>query len=425
MTFIDDLGHRLKQTIFGLKDDQGNVINPATSDRQPLSAFGESLTAQLSPVFQGSFEYTVDNTELTQNTVANGGTVTQAEAMAVCTTSTTTASTALLKTKQHARYRAGMGGLGRFTALFTTGVAGTEQYIGLFDETGSGAAFKNGYGIGMNGTDFGILRFSNDSISFVSQSSFSEDVLDGTGKSGMTLDVTKLNVFEIRFQYLGAGEIQFCIEDPNTGKFFVFHKISYANQNNKPSCRNPNFHFIMFVNNKATTSNMVLKCASYGYFIEGKNELLEIHQPEFSSDIVQKTGVTTETALFTIQNKSNYSSLVNYIDILPLHFSLAVEASSANNIANMRLIKDASLGGSPSYSDINTSDSVVEIDTAGTTVTGGKTLFSVQLANKNDRVFQSIGDLKIIIGPGETVTMSVTSANSATFDGEILWRELF
>ena len=129
----------------------------------PLTAFGDLRTAGLHPQFQGSFEYTVDNTELTTNAVVAGGTVTQASGMAVVGTSTTTASSALLQSKIAARYRAGLGGLVRFTTLFTTAVAATEQYIGIVDETGSSAAFKNGYMVGYDGETFGFHRFQNDS----------------------------------------------------------------------------------------------------------------------------------------------------------------------------------------------------------------------------------------------------------------------
>ena len=45
----------------------------------PLSAFGDLRTAELSPQFQGSFEYTVDNTDLFEQTISNGGTITQAD----------------------------------------------------------------------------------------------------------------------------------------------------------------------------------------------------------------------------------------------------------------------------------------------------------------------------------------------------------
>ena len=95
-------------------------------EENPKTAFGEVLVGQLSPQYQGSFEYTVGNTDLNINTVVAGGTVTQASGTAVVGSSTTTASTALFQSKQHAKYRAGLGGVARFTALFTTPVAVTE-----------------------------------------------------------------------------------------------------------------------------------------------------------------------------------------------------------------------------------------------------------------------------------------------------------
>lgn len=390
----------------------------------PLTAFGELLTGQLHPIFQGSFEYTVDNTDLNTNTVVNGGTTTQANAMAVMTTSTTTASSALFQSKQHAKYRAGLGGLSRFTALFTSPIAGTEQFIGIMDESGSSATFKNGYGIGYNGTTFGFHRFSNDTLITVIQTNW-DDPLDGTGSSGMTLDQTKVNVYEIRFQYLGVGAIQLLIEDDSTGQFVVVHTILYANNNTEPSVHNPNFFHTMWVSNKATTSNIILKSASYAFFIEGKTSLIELHQPQNSSDIIEKTGVTTETAIFTIRNRATYASKTNFIDVLLLSGAGSIEASSPNNLGNIRIVKNATLGGAPSYNNIGTDTSVIEIDILGTTVTGGIVLAAGLLAGKNDELRVTLTNSKLILNPGETLTVAGTSANSATINAILVWRELF
>lgn len=390
----------------------------------PKTAFGELLVGQLYPQFQGSFEYTVSNTDLNTNTVVNGGTVIQASGMAVVGSSTTTASTALFQSKQHAKYRPGLGGSNRFTALFTSPVAATEQYIGVADEIGSSAAFKNGYMVGYDGATFGFHRFQNDSKITVAQADW-DDPLDGTGHSGMTFDQTKINVFEIRYQYLGAGKIDLCIEDDSTGLFIIVHTILYANNNTEPSTHNPNFHHTMWVNNKATVDNLILKSASYAYFVEGKTSFIELHQPENASGVREKTSVTTEVAIFTIRNKATYASKTNFIDIILHNFFASIEASSANNLGQIRLVKNATLGGAPSYSDINTSDSVVEIDVAGTTVTGGKEVIAAPLAGKNDKVVEDISQYKIILNPGETLTLAGKSANSATIDGGCLWRELF
>lgn len=221
---------------------------------QQKTAFGETQVATLSPIFQNTFEYTVSNTELLTNTVVNGGTVTQASGMGVVGSSTTTASTARMQSAQHARYHAGTGGLSRFTALWSTPVADTEMYIGLADETGSSAAFMNGYMVGYDGTTFGFHRFQNDTKITVALSAW-DDPLDGTGPSGITLDTTKINVFQIQFQYLGAGAIKIYVEDSVSGDFVLSHTIQYANTQTEPSVHNPNFFHTMWVNNAGTTSS--------------------------------------------------------------------------------------------------------------------------------------------------------------------------
>ncbi len=394
-----------------------------TKNINPLTAFGDLRTAELSPQFQGSFEYTVDNTDLVEKTLTNGGTATQASGMGVVTTTTTTASMAMISSKQHAKYRAGLGGVLRFTALFTPGVADTEQYIGLIDEHGSSAAFKNGFSIGYDGVTFGYHRFQNDTKITTAIASW-DDPLDGSGESGETIDQTKLNVFFIQYQYLGAGAIKIYFEKQN-GDVVLVHTEKYAGLYVEPSVHNPNFHFHMHVDNKSTEENIIMKSSSHAYFIEGKTSFIELHQPENSSSVREKITVETEVAIFTIRNKASYASKVNFIDILLLNVSAAIEANSANNIGNIKITKNTTLGGTPAYSDINTSDSVIEIDTAGTTLTGGKVLFADLLAGKNDKLSKKLSDLKIILSPGESITISGTSANSATMDAIITWRELF
>lgn len=390
----------------------------------PLTAFGDLRVAELSPQFQGSFEYTVDNTEIITNTVVAGGTVTQGNAMAVCATSTTTASTAKLISKRHAKYKAGMGGLLRMTALFTTPVAATEQYLGLMDEEGSSAAFKNGLALGYDGTTFGFHRFSNDTKNTTAIANW-DDPLDGTGASGITLDQTKLNVFFIGYEYLGSGPMLIWMQHPTERLPVLVHEVDYGNTNTEPSTHNPNYHYTMWVNNKATTSNLIVKTGSYAYFVEGRTTYIEQHQPQFGTGEKQKTSVTTEVAIVTIRNKATYQGKTNFIDIVLESITSSIEASSANNLGKVRLVRNATLAGVPSYTDINTSDSVVDFDVAGTTVTGGKEFFPLPLAGKNDSAFVDLTSHTIIIGPGETMTLAGSSANSATINASQLWKELF
>lgn len=390
----------------------------------PKTVYGEILVGELFPQFQHSFEYTVDNTDLTTNTVVNGGTVTQADGMAVLSTSTTAGSSAMMESYQHGKYRSGIGVVTRFTALYTSPVATTEQYLGIMDEPGNSAAFKNGYAIGYDGLDFGIHRFQNDTKISIKLADC-DDPLDGSGASRMTIDPTKLNIFEIRFQYLGAGAIEYRIEDDSTGEFFTFHSILYTNYYIEPSVHNPNFHFILWASNKATTSNIIIKTGSFSYFTEGRTTFIELHQPQQSSGLREKTGVTTEVAIFTIRNRANYVGKTNFIDIFIENVLASIEASSANNLGSVRFVKNATLGGTPSYTNINVTNSVVEIDIAGTTVAGGKEIAVIPLAGKNDKDNLDLTPFRIILKHEETLTVAGKSANNATINSAVLWRELF
>ena len=73
------------------------------------------------------------------------------------------------------------------------------------------------------------------------QASFNIDKLDGTGPSGMIIDPTKFNVYQIDFRWLGAGIISFALEDQETGTLIYFHRIYYVNQNTTLHMDNPTY----------------------------------------------------------------------------------------------------------------------------------------------------------------------------------------
>lgn len=404
---------------------KGRLTTAEATIVSPLTYYDDLQVAELSPIFQYNFEYTVDNTELTINTVTGGGTVTQAEAMAVISSSTTTGSTACLQTKRKARYKSGFGALLRITTLYENGgVAGTEQWFGLADEIGSSVAFKNGYVLGFSGEAFRFNRFQNDA-EFPTEIADWDDPLDGSGPSGEILDETNLNIWFISFGHLGAGGAILFWQHPSTKQMIKVLGLPYSNLHKNPAVFMPNFHGTAFVDNKATSVDLVIKTGSMAYFVEGKAEPIILHQPQTSSDIKIKTDVTGEIAIFTIRNKTTYAGKTNFIEVQLEDFAYSIEALAANNLAELRIVRNATLGGTPDFSDINTTDSVLEIDVAGTTVTDGKLLVPRTLAGKNDSKSDNLLPFKVILAPGETATVAGTSVSAATMKAALLVRELF
>lgn len=391
----------------------------------PTSAFGDAVTNELTPILQYAFEYnTVDNTEFWKIVETSGGTVSTSNAMAILSSSSTANSVANMQSVRPARYRSGFGSKLRFTAKFSTPAANCMQIIGIFDESGSTNVYKNGYGIGYDGTTFKLINFTNDADNSVLLSN-ADDPLDGSGASGVEIDQTKLNIFEIDFAYLGAGDIVFRIYSTIENRFVEIHRIHNANTKENPHSYNPNFRVCAYVDNGATTSNVSVSTASIMYAIQGKTRFRELQQTsfDFSTSI---DSVTTQTQMFSIRNKSTYTSVANFIDIILSNVSASYQATAAAR-GVLKIVKNPTLGGTASWTDINTTDSIVEYDTAQTTVSNqGKVLGVLYFAGQFDKDnFESLMDDSFFISPGDEVAILVESTQSATFNAFLSWRELF
>ena len=97
-TFVNFQGTTKGNFKVSLEEFDGTFNNkPLPVSETAKTAFGDLRVAELSPVFQGSFDYTVDTTDLNIHTVVNGGTVTQSESISFVGTSVITACTSLLQ----------------------------------------------------------------------------------------------------------------------------------------------------------------------------------------------------------------------------------------------------------------------------------------------------------------------------------------
>ena len=182
------------------------------------------------------------------------------------------------------RENGGKAHIHRFS--ITTPASGTENItvtlagVATTVTIGSGTATQNATGIGTNTFPGWITDYSNGFIDFLStsvgpkvgtfsivsngdfvatsttaqsgvnhtsnwtyQEDWNFDSMTGVGgttnPSGVTLDPTKLNVYQINFRWLGVGEMRFAVENPLTGDMMPIHHIHYANRNNTVHLDNP------------------------------------------------------------------------------------------------------------------------------------------------------------------------------------------
>lgn len=406
----------LNRNIIVGQDAQGTFRNTSVAYdgslriniNEPLSAFGDLRNVELTPQVQVTFPYNL-NSDLVFSTGSNGGVATQADSMAVISSSVDPSGTAEISTLRILKYRAGLGGIARYTTLYETSSANSTQTHGPGDDT-------DGFFFGYNGTQFGTLIRKNGSDTWTAQSSWSEDVMDGTGPSKMTLDPTKLNVYAIEYQWLGAGEINFKIEDEETGKLIDVHKVKFANSDTQPSIFNPNLPIEMKIIKTSGAEDIRMKSASMAGFVEGKNIILGP-----SNNTAGTTTATTETAVFNLRNKSTYVGKTNRIRAYLRNLSFA---NDKNQLATITVYRNATLGGVASWSDINGDDSVFEVDTAQTYTSGGKNLFSTTVSKDSGGHFD-FGEEEFEIRPGDVITVTVNGSGTGTASAILAWQEDF
>jgi hypothetical protein len=271
----------------------------------------------------------------------------------------------------------------------------------------------------------------NSTETFIPQSTWNGDKLDGTGASGVTLDPTKGNVFQIGIQYLGFGSITFQVEacppDANNSDFVTVHTIKLPNTLTNTSFGNPSFPFTMAAYSAGSTTNLTVKCGSFAGFIEGAKVL---HGNRFSyNNTLTTVGSSNLQALFTIMNARVYGGRTNQAVINLMSVSGALKHTSP---VIYYLIKNGSLAGNPSFTSLS-SNSCSLYDTSATTVsysTGDQLLWTGHVGDTGemDHHFGGSNELtieEVTLQPGEWVTLAAksTTGTPSYVTGSINTRE--
>lgn len=365
------LGMSLRKTTSTGSVEFGTQTNPLVIDvpKYQKSAFEALRVAQNYTLGDLINKYEIDTREYSTST-ATGGTVTHVPAQSAIQLSVngTNGSQAQLRTNTFYRYQAGKGLRVKQTVYHAdTGQTNQVRRWGFFDE-------NDGVFWELSGTTFRVVRRTSISGSAVdtavASGSFSNDPLDGSGPSGITIDLTKGNIFEINLQWLGVGTVNFYVNG------YLVHQILNANTIAGPYMKTAQLPagFQVLNTGASTGSSMTSICTSV--IAEGGEPAPEYSFCAYNSAFITVT--TTERPVLSIRPKSTYNSITNRMILIPKLMSLATEGARIG----YRLIYNTTLTGA-SWSSVATT-SGAEFDVASTAISGGDTLYYGFLANSND-----------------------------------------
>jgi hypothetical protein len=336
------------------------VVGPMAND-----AFGRLRVSSPLTLFDSSHRYK-DNGLWNTSTASGGAAVFSVnEGLVNLNVNDTNGSEVLRETTKVFSYQPGKSLLVFNTFVMAPAQTNLRQRVGYF------------------GTENGIyLQLNNSTLSFVerslvtgvvtesivNQSSWNVDRMDGTGPSGMILDITKAQILFADIEWLGEGTVRlgFVID----GAFILCHRFNHANLITSTYITTASLPLRYEITNTgATLNSSTLKQVCSTVISEGGYELRGAQQA-VGTPITAPTSLAVAGTYYPI---ISVKLRAGYLDGVVILTALSI-MGVATGIYNWKLVATGTTtGGAWVPAGVN---SAVEYNITGTSFTGGRTLAS-------------------------------------------------
>jgi hypothetical protein len=247
-----------------------NVVLPATT----YDSFGRQRVSEPFTLFDSSHRF--DDNDLWSTETSTGGTAVFNANQGLVDLNVTAASgsSVLRETIKVFAYQPGKSLLVMNTFVMSAAKAGLTQRVGYYGD-------ENGFYLEQENSAIAFVKRSVVTGSLVEtpvlQADWNGDKLNGTGPSGLTLDLTKAQILWMDLEWLGVGSVRvgFVIN----GQFIVCHTFNHANiiASTYITTASLPLRYEIF-NDSATTLSSTLKqiCSTVisegGYELRGKQQ---------------------------------------------------------------------------------------------------------------------------------------------------------
>jgi len=299
----------------------------------------------------------------------------------------------------------------------TGGGTGITSRIGYYDDL-NGMYFQDSWGTLSVVVRSSVTGATVDDV--IPQSSWNLDKVDGTGPSGYDLDITKLQLFVIDFEWLGAGFVRFGIFV--SGEIVYVHIVNYVNTLSTPYISTPNLPLRVEIMNDGTGVASTLRQVCSSISSEAGNDrpgllfTASTGPTHLNADVVG-----TKYALISV------SPQPDRLGVVTNQFGVSV-LSKTNDNFEWSMVLNPVVAGTMTHTDYDGSSAQVALGTILNTVTNGILLASAFTASSGFCGL-TIGDIvrfgSTIAGVTDRVVLCVTPLTAgADIVGSVSWREI-
>jgi hypothetical protein len=348
----------------------GNVGISLDGSGIASDAFGRLRVSNPFTLFDSSHRYQ-DNALWNSSTATGGAVAFNAnQGLVDLTVNSTSGSKVLRETTKVFAYQPGKSLLVLNTFVFAGAKTNLRQRAGYFGT-------DNGIFLQLDGATLSFVErsLSTGTITVVPQANWNGDKLDGSGASGLTLDISKAQIIWMDFEWLGLGTVRcgFVIN----GQFITCHSFHHANLITSTYITTASLPLRIEIENTGETSgSSTLKQVCSTVISEGGYQLYG----------AQKAAGTVITAPYNMSVAGTYYPIVSIrlkstrLDAIAILTALSVLPGTTGNY-NWQMLAGATTSGG-SWSDPG-SDSSVEYKINGTGVSGGRILASGFISQSN------------------------------------------
>jgi cytoskeletal protein CcmA (bactofilin family) len=342
----------------------GGSTNIATFPSTSTDAFGRLRVSEPFTMFDSSFRY--GDNQLWSQATATGGTATYnaAQGLMDLSVTTTSGSSVQRQTTKVFSYQPGKSLLVMTTFVCAAPKANLDQKVGYYSS-------DNGYFLEQDGlTTYFVERSAVSGAvtnTRVAQSAWNVDPMDGTGPSGITLDISKAQILWMDLEWLGVGTVKmgFVIN----GTFYICHEWDHANLITSTYITTASLPLSCEITNTGTTASAsTFKQICATVISEGGYALTGLQQSVGTPVTTPKTLAVAGTFYPIVSIRLKTTRL----DAIAILTALAIQGTGNNNVFRWEVrAAGTTTGGSWVSAGANSS---VEYNLTGTAYTNGRVL---------------------------------------------------
>lgn len=337
-----------------------SIIDPdvAIRDGANLDAFSRLRVSN--PLVLHNSQLTYDLVPIIYEQITNGtgATVTHdaTNRYALMTfSSTPTGGKAYMQSYEYLPYQPGRSQLAFVTFNMVSAVANTLKFAGYSDGV-------NGVEFQLDGTtkQFKLYSATASGNLTVTQSSWNLDKLDGTGASGITLDITKVQILVIDIQALYAGRVRIGFDIG--GQIIYAHQFLHANNITPPYIQSANLPVRCGMTSTGTVSTtMYFLCSAV--ISEGGSEDINVYGYTFQQDSGPISVTTGGTHMLSLRPKTTFNSITNRTRVAYIDVEIY---NGGNQPIQWQLCVGQAISGTTTYNNVNATYSSSEYNVLGT-----------------------------------------------------------